>query len=132
MQIIDLTEKYQIKYVQEGNREEYENSFPELFHHYYQFWAKRESNIAVVANKEIQRRKIWISQLIERLEEILGKAEIDSSVIHCICFIGVGTTNGHAFRHKNKFYVWLPLETYTTEKLVQVFVTHEIIEAPPI
>lgn len=129
MQIIDLTKRYQIKYIQEGNRKEYENSFPNLFHHYYQFWANRESNITIVNNEEIQTRKIWINRLIERLQNILEKIEIDSSAIDCVYLIGVGTTNGHAYRYNNKFHVWLPLETYTTERLTQVFVTHEIIHS---
>lgn len=129
MQIIDLTENYFRDYIENGNRQAYENSFPELFDHYYQFWTKRELEIVGVKNDDIQIRKSWINQLIEKLTGIFANHEIDFKAIDFVYFIGVGTTNGHAFKYQDRYYIWLPLETYTSEKLVDVFVTHEIAHA---
>lgn len=129
MHIIDLTEEYQKKYIERKNRREYEDGFPELFKHYYQFWADSSSDIAFLSNKEIRYRKVRVNQHIKKLEKILNQHEIAIENIECILFIGVGTTNGHALRFKDKFFVWLPLETYTSEKSIQVFATHEIIHA---
>lgn len=129
MPIIDLTDDYQSKYLREKNREEYENSFPELFRHYYRFWTQKEFDIAIVTSDEIQTRKIWIGRQIEKTSDLLTKMGIDSSAIDYVYFIGVGTSNGHAFKYKDRFCVWLPLETYPTERLISVFVTHEIAHA---
>ncbi|MEE9443028.1 MAG: DUF2268 domain-containing putative Zn-dependent protease [candidate division Zixibacteria bacterium] len=129
MRIIDLTEKYLSKFINEGDRDGYERSCPDLFYNYYRFWAKRELNITIVDYEEIQKRKKWVTRLIEKLKIILNENNIDDSAIDFIYFIGAGTTNGHAFRSKDKWLVWLPLETYSSEKLVEVFVTHELIHA---
>lgn len=129
MRIIDLTECYQEKYVQNGDRGGYESSFPELFDHYYRFWTKREYDLELVTEDEIRIRKGWITQLIEKLTAVLHAVKIDSRSVNFVFLVGVATTNGHAFRHEDEYYVWLPLETYTTEKRVQVFATHEIAHA---
>ena len=129
MHVVDLTEDYENEYIKNGDRLAYEDSFPELFDYYYRFWASRERDIAAVSRKDIQIRKGWVSQLIEKLSSALTDNEIDLDSIGLIYFIGAGTTNGHAIKYQNKFYVWLPLETYTSKKLVKVFVTHEIAHA---
>ena len=129
MRIIDLTESYRNKYIRDSNRDEYESSFPELFSHYYKFWARKDDNIATVDINDIQIRQQWIKRLLEKLERKLEETGIETGGIDLVYFIGVGSTNGHAFKHKDKFCVWLPLETYTSEMLVDVFVTHEIAHA---
>jgi len=129
MQTIDLTRNYLKSYIADGNRDDYENSFPELFRHYYQFWARKDSPIVEIKKDEIQTRKDWVDSFVERLNLKLSEHAIDLGVVKFVYFIGVGSTNGHAFRHNGEFYIWLPLETYTTEKLVQIFATHEIIHA---
>jgi len=129
MQVIDLTENYLRDYIQNGNRQAYENSFPELFEHFYQFWTRRENDIAQVNSEDIQLRQNWINQLIEKLSRRLIDREYGLEAISLSYFIGVGTTNGHAFKWRNRYCVWLPLETYTSTELVNVFVTHEIVHA---
>jgi len=44
-------------------------------------------------------------------------------------FVGVDTSNGHAYRQGDRFRVWLPIESYRTEKLIDVFITHEMLHA---
>lgn len=129
MQIIDLTENYRRDFIQGGNRQDYENSFPELFDHYYHFWTKRKLAITRVSDDDITIRKVWIDNLINKLKPALAEHELDIDSLVMVYLIGVGTTNGHAFRHDSKFYVWLPLETYTSPLLVDIFVTHEIAHA---
>jgi len=129
MQIVDLTDNYSSSYIKANNREEYERSFPELFDHYYRFWTKSELAMARVGADDIQTRKRWINRLLQQLDKILAKHAIDCDDITYVYFIGVGTTNGHAFRYDDRFHVWLPLETYTSEALVKTFVTHELVHA---
>jgi hypothetical protein len=129
MRIIDLTEQYLTKFINDGDRREYENSFPELFRHYYRYWVDPNSKITIIGAEEIEKRKLWITQFIEKLSGIFERYEIDDSFIDYLLFIGVGTTNGHVFQYKNNWLVWLPLETYSSKKLVEVFVTHEVAHA---
>lgn len=41
--------------------------------------------------------------------------------------IGQGTSNGHAIIEDDRALVWIPLEAYSTERQVGVFLTHEIV-----
>ncbi|MBD3232119.1 MAG: hypothetical protein GF315_00175 [candidate division Zixibacteria bacterium] len=129
MQIIDLTTSYLDDFIDDGNRGKYESSFPELFNHYYKYYSKRDANIAVVEPDIIGIRKGWIEKFLKRLVAILREYRIDSDIFDLVYFIGTGGTNGHAFRHNGRMYVWAPLETYTSESLVQIFVTHEVAHA---
>lgn len=129
MQIIDLTENYRIDFVRNRNRTAYENAFPELFEHYYRFWTSQKLDIVDMPAREISIRKAWIQYHLETLAPVLRANKFDCDVFDVVLFIGVGTTNGHAFKLKDRFQVWLPLETYTSEKLVKTFVTHEIAHA---
>lgn len=129
MRIIDLTKDYQSKYIRGRNRAEYENSFPEFFHHYYRFWAHRERDLAILTDDKLHTRMTWINESIEQLNKALEKIDIDAGSIEFVYIVGTGSTNGHAFRLNDRFYVWLPLETYTSAKLATVFAAHETIHA---
>ena len=129
MQILDLTNQYLSEFLNNRNRAAYESSFPELFDHYYRFWTKREYDLAEIDAAAISTRKSWIDKHLKYLTGVLDERNLDHRKFRIVYFIGVGTTNGHAFRMKDEFYVWLPLETYTSEKLVGVFVTHELAHA---
>lgn len=129
MRIFDLTENYRVDYIQNHNRTAYEKSFAELFDHYYRFWTSNQYEIADVSGRDINTRKNWVSKHIDYLRGILNILKIGYESIDIIYMIGVGTTNGHAFKLGDRFHVWLPLETYTSENLVRVFVTHEIVHA---
>jgi hypothetical protein len=129
MQIIDLSKIYLQEYFSGRNRIKYENSFPELIRHYYEFWTDRDRDLISIGGDEITIRMGWIDNFIAELGIILRKNNIDPDIINYIYFIGVGTTNGHAFRHKVFYHVWFPIETYTNERLVRVFITHEVAHA---
>jgi hypothetical protein len=129
MPIIDLTDSYRVGFIQNHDRLAYENSFPELFEHYYRFWTSDKYNLAIISDSEIDVRKKWILEHIERLGRTLNGRGVEYGLINYVFFIGVGTTNGHAFKRDDRLHVWLPLETYTSENLVRVFVTHEIVHA---
>jgi uncharacterized protein YjaZ len=129
MRIIDLTDQYNFQFINRNDRRAYENSFPELFDHYYRFWADSNRAIAIVKKDTIDLRRRQLSEFIADLEKKLNQHNLDLENVTIVYFIGIGTTNGHAFRHDGKLYVWLPLETYTSELLVRVFVTHEIVHA---
>ncbi len=129
MDFVDLTEAYRDKLIKENDRTAYENSFPELFNHYYEYWAKRNFEITYLNDSELKIRGDWIRDHVRVLKAILRDEKIDTSYIDIVLMVGVKTSNGHAFRHNGRFYVWLPLETYNSEKLVKVFVTHELVHA---
>jgi uncharacterized protein YjaZ len=129
MQSLNLTQSYLTDYIQNSDREAYENSFPQLFKHYYEYWTRKELELVKIDKLEIEKRIDWIENLLSKLIPKLDMYNLDTSKIEIVYMIGVGTTNGHAFKHDGTFYVWLPLETYNTAELVNVFVTHEIAHA---
>ncbi len=129
MQVLNLTNKYLNEFLNKGNRAAYESSFPELFDHYYRFWTKKEYDLAEIDPTAIRTRKSWLDKHLKYLIGVLDERNLDHRKIRIVYFIGVGTTNGHAFRMKDEFYVWIPLEAYTSKKLVEVFVTHELAHA---
>jgi len=129
MRVTDLTGTYQKQLVTTNDRQAHEASFPELFDHYYRFWASREREVARCNEAALEARKSWISRHLERLQATLAKYGLDLDSIEILYMVGVGTSNGHAFRFDDRMIVWLPLETYTSEKLVEIFVTHEVIHA---
>ncbi len=129
MQVIDLTNKYRSDFIENRDRAAYESSFPELFDHYYRFWTKKEYDLAGIGDDAINTRKSWIEKHLEYLTRILKERDLEYQKIKIVNFVGVGATNGHAFRLEDEFFVWLPLETYTSEELVKIFVTHELAHA---
>ena len=58
-----------------------------------------------------------------------AKKGFDTSKFSFVLFVGKNCSNGHAFRDENQWVVWIPVELYSTNLLVDVFVTHEIAHA---
>ncbi len=73
------------------------------------------------------------SELIRRrLPGIIRKFDkqgFDTDKFSFVLFVGKNCTNGHAFRDADGWVVWIPVESYATSRLVDVFVTHEIAHA---
>jgi hypothetical protein len=128
MQIIDLTTHY-IQYVIYQNRLDfYEASFPQLFEHYYRFWASRSPYFYREEN-EIQHRRKLISERLAFLEDrFLSRGLVLDQVV-IVLFVGQGTSNGHAFPIDEKWIVWLPVESYPSPFTIDVFASHEIAHA---
>ncbi len=129
MRIIDLTWAY-LETVGGGKSlAEYERSFPALFEQYFLFWADRKLFSLSLTRKEVEERLRRMQSQLPFLEEKLKAFGFETENITLVLFVGQNTSNGHAFTHEGKWYVWLPLETYETNSQRAIFVTHEIIHA---
>lgn len=140
MKIIDFTSDY-IKYVINGKTsiekrwDKYEKRHSKFFNHYFHYWSSRKkiipflkSNDLTVEIIENRIKKIvdYYKKIYTRFKKLLND---NISEFDLVLFIGVGTTNGHAFKDEGKFKVWIPIETYETERQMEVFIAHEMAHA---
>ena len=128
MRIIDLTDQYVRHYIKEKNQQAYENSYPNLFEHYYKF-TKNDRSILSLTIDEVKSKLKIVEDELGYIENRINDYGFKIDELKIVLFVGIGTTNGHAFRENNEFIVWIPIETYTTSMLARVFITHEIIHA---
>lgn len=129
MKIIDLTEKYKSAILEQNNLQEYEASFPELFDHYFHYWADRTKFFQALNNKEVDIRLDLIQGRLQQIEDRIRDFGLNTEQLQLVLFVGQNCTNGHAFKYRNEFVVWIPIEAYETTKQADIFVTHEIIHA---
>lgn len=104
-------------------------AFPALFVHYFKYWARKTTpfpkyDLAIL--KKIDKR---IIAAIPKIEAALQRQNISLKNISLVTFVGKNTTNGHAAFLDGAWWVWIPIESYLTQKRIGVFVTHEIIHA---
>jgi hypothetical protein len=129
MRVVDLIPGY-IKYIiEEDNYVRYQNMYPQLFEHYYKFWAKRTIHQSVLKKNEIIKKRDIIISAIKKVVPTLVKFNSKIKDIPIALFIGEDNSNGHAFLDDKEFVVWIPVERYSTYEEARVFVTHEIIHA---
>ncbi len=129
MIIKDITDPY-IKYVLvEDNLEKYEKAFPELFEHYFTFWAQKNYWHKELNKEQVAERKKLVADRLPIIERTLAEHGFSTKNLQVVLMVGQGTTNGHAFKHKKKFVAFLPIEGYETTEQVDIFVTHEILHA---
>ncbi len=128
MKIIDLTKVYINHVCKQKDFISYEKSCPELFEHYYQFWSYRDNTKIFLESNIISSRDLILS-ILPKLENKFSNNNIDINSITMILFVGMGNTNGHAFKYQDQFIVWIPVETYTNKIDTEVFMTHEIAHA---
>ena len=112
-----------------GNRESHELLYPALFDHYYRYWCPREREVSSLSDEELRARVGLIQSVLEPIGEHLTAHGLDHHGLRIVLFVGGNTSNGHAFADGDTWVVWLPVETYSTEALARVFVTHEIMHA---
>lgn len=129
MNIIDLTENYIDCLSGKIDFRSYERSYPELFSHYFKYWSNRESYSALLTKSEVIKRRNLISGVLNEIEERFLVYNINTKNISLVLFVGQGTSNGHVFRDKEKFVVWIPVECYKTITQARIFVTHEILHS---
>lgn len=129
MIITDITSAY-LKHILGGDDlAQYEQVLPELFDHYFTYWASRDYWHKELDEQQVGDRKNLILGRLPTIELNLEKHGFDTSNLEIVLMVGQGTTNGHAFKKGDFFAVFLPVEGYETEVEVDVFVTHEIIHA---
>jgi len=127
MKTIDLTNDYLECVLGHDDLSAYENSYPALFDHYFTFWATRDSFQAAPNRGEVRCRRDLVIAGLDRLAARFENAGFDIADLTIVLFVGTHRSNGHAFKDHDEFIVWLPVETYTTPLLVDVFAAHEII-----
>ena len=125
----NLTDHYLSLINGDISRQEYENCHPALFDHYLTFWASPESSYHRIKPDELKRNLGFIKAALLRIETKLAGKGIDLSHLEITAFVGKNTSNGHAIKNGAGFAVWLPVETYTSQKLADIFIAHEIIHA---
>jgi uncharacterized protein YjaZ len=129
MDVFDITQSYIENYLNKDNLLKYEESFPELFSHYFEYWGDRESFVGALKEKETNERLDLLKRNLSYIGEQFKKNDIDISHLPVTLFVGQNYTNGHVFRHGDVFKTFLPIEGYKTDVQVKVFVPHEILHA---
>ncbi len=128
IELLDITSSY-LEYAIRQRERDYFASYPELFRHYYRYWADH-GDIVQLAENAVQEKVALIESRMPVLEQAFTRHGF-SGRVYVALFVGANTTNGHAFWDdgRQSFVVWLPVEAYNTPLQVDVFVTHEIIHA---
>lgn len=131
MKIVDLTESYQKYYLDKKNLTSYLKTYPTLFDHYFNYWAKKEKFYPFLNSQAIRLRLKYLYAALPQVEQkIENFLDLSLKDLKIIFFVGLNKTNGHAFEeNKRKFTVWIPIESYTSRMRAEVFLTHEIIHA---
>lgn len=128
MCVIDLTEYYLEYVIQQDNVAQYEATYPQLFKHYYTFWAQPQPYSFRDAEEISRRRSLVLNRLPLLLKQFESK-NLKIADIDLILFVGHGTSNGHAFPSMDRWLVWLPIETYHSSHAIDIFVSHELVHA---
>jgi uncharacterized protein YjaZ len=129
MKIIDLTSSYVENILQEDDLKKYMESYPELFNHYFKYWANIDYWHKELEKNEVNERLNKIKEKLTYIENKFEEKGFNLENIEVILFVGQGTTNGHAFQKDSSFSVFIPIEAYKSEKQMEIFITHEIIHA---
>jgi hypothetical protein len=124
IEVLNLTVQYL-----EYEPRDYFAIYPDLFQHYYRYWAS-SGDIVQVPEEVIREKAALIESRLSLLERAFAR-EGFSDRVRAVLFVGANTTNGHVFWDEalQSFVVWLPVEAYTSPLQVDVFVTHEVIHA---
>ncbi|MBU4480144.1 hypothetical protein KKG48_01730 [Patescibacteria group bacterium] len=130
MKITDVTQKYTENILKKNDLTSYEKNSPELFEHYFKYWAlKNFFHKTLKTENEVKEKVDLIKSRLGFIEQKLINFGFDISDLKIILFVGQNCTNGHAFKKDGEFVVWLPVEAYETPEEVDIFVIHEIIHA---
>ena len=129
MRVRDITNGYVENVLEHNEIEAYFRVFPELFEHYFTYWANKKSFHETLNVEQVAERVRLITSRLPIIESALSERGFNTADTEIVLFVGQDTTNGHAFEHNGKYMVWLPIETYDDSVNVNVFVTHEIIHA---
>lgn len=129
MIVRDFVESY-ITHVDEHNDlESYIKICPSLFDHYFTYWADRNRFVNEFNPSEIRLRREIVLRAMSKCETVLKSAGFQTDLLSIILFVGVGTSNGHAYYDDDRIIVWIPVETYATDLFADVFLPHEIFHA---
>ena len=127
MVVVSLVEEFISLCLGQDRWNDYEHLYPELFDHYFRYWCpKRWVGLSINAD-EIRLRARRVTEAIGLIESAVDHCHLDTEKLKIVLFVGGNTSNGHAFLDGDKWVVWIPVETYSTDQLARIFITHEII-----
>ncbi len=128
IELLDITPKY-LQYAIHQREQAYFSTYPELFRHYYRYWAA-PGELVRLPESMVQDKVTLIKSRLPILEQAFARRGF-SDRVRVVLFVGANTTNGHAFwdADHRSFVVWLPVEAYTSPLQVDVFATHEVMHA---
>jgi len=128
IELLDIIPQY-LEYAVRQRDQSYFAAYPELFQHYYRYWAA-PGDLMCLPKNVVQEKATLIKSRFPILEQAFTRKGF-SDRVRVVLFVGANTTNGHAFWDEKcqSFVVWLPVEAYASPLQVDVFVTHEIIHA---
>lgn len=129
MRVIDLCGEWRHHLLDGGDRRAYESTYPSVFEHYYHYWSRRRPECHWPTVDEVNTRLSLVHDRLAIIESRFALRGLDLEHLDIVLFVGQGTTNGHALYDGEAFKVWIPIETYTTELLCDVFLAHEIVHA---
>ena len=129
IKIEDITDQYIDKVFYHNNLAGYKEAYPSLFEHYFTFWGDRNAFTKTLTSQEVREKVFLIKHFLPAIEKKLGEYGFEIEHLKIVLLVGQSSTNGHAFLDNDKFVVWIPIELYTTELQVKMFLTHEIIHA---
>jgi len=129
MLVRDLTAMYSAHVLDQGLWRRYEQTYPALFRHYFRYWAKRSYRDTDLSPAQLEANATRIRERLILLLRKFSRAGLAIADLDVVLFVGKGCSNGHAFNDAGRWIVWLPVETYGGNRLIDVFVTHEIVHA---
>jgi len=129
MRITDLVEPYIDAMLIRNDDTLYEQMRPELFEHYHEFWSKKRPYKCDLNATALRGQRELVRSRLIHISACFAALSLDVTELEIVLFVGYGTTNGHAFREKGRFVIWIPIETYTNVLYSDVFLSHEIAHA---
>ena len=129
MVVRDLTESFIEHAVEHKDLTSYEARFPELFEHYFAFYGPRRTYPEWLTAEAVRASRDLITAELPTINNRFASAGLDVSQLEVVLLVGQNFSNGHAFLHRGRFIVWLPVEEYRSSLSVRVFVPHEIAHA---
>jgi len=128
MLIDDYTKEYFETIGKGSDWSEYEKYYPALLKYYKEHYGRAEQAKPVSLHTVNKNSKI-VRDAIAVACDKFSRHGFDMSKQRFVLFVGEHTSNGHAFKDGDELLVWLPVETYSTKMLAEVFIAHEVAHA---
>lgn len=128
VKILNLIPNY-LSAVTSKDWESYRNCYPALFDHYRRFVSDANFRDVKLTADELEWRSDEISSAILRAVDRLRRADIETSDLAAVIFVGQSLDNGHAFEDAGHFVAWFAAECYADAMTMNVFTMHELVHA---
>jgi len=127
MVVVSLVEEFISLCLGQSKWKDYEQLYPEIFDHYFRYWCPSKWDGQSLDTEAIRARAHRVTQVLDPIESQFRLWQLDTSALKIVLFVGGNTSNGHAFLDRDQWVVWIPVETYRTDQLARIFITHEVV-----